>query len=463
MSQAYIISLIRCMHATKLDSVAPVERKTALLTLTSALVLVAAAPFVLAAPADAGPAAPTHAGHRTMSCYEPGRTWERRSPRALGIDDAKLQQVLDWASLHSSATVSVFRHGCLAGQSRVDPVTSQVAIDGWSMTKSVTAMLVGRAVTLGLLDIDKPIGALYPEADAKHAALTPRHLLTMSSGLHANWGRDLMPQPDRVRDALALPFDYKPGTHWQYHQSPVTLLANVVERAVGQDVQDFAQDELFGPLGIRRSAWDWERDRAGHTEGWAHLHMNSRDWARLGQLMLQGGRWRGRQVIAKDYVRKAVSPSRVNGAYGFLFFLNAGGKYVLPDTEGEDKGRGPIVPAAPHDMYLMAGNQEQRVYVIPSRDLVIVRLGNAGSREPDTRASLWTSRSGQLDHEIMRGALRAVTDVPYDDPGEYPGSDLVLPPLDEGIVGDARDTEQTGAGLGAGPSAPPGCSPVGCD
>ena len=410
-----------------------------------------------------GAASPAGAAHRARSCDEPGRTWDRRSPSALGLDGARLQQVLDWASLHSSATVSVFRHGCLAGQSRVDPVTSQLPLDGWSMTKSVTSILVGRAVTLGLLDIDAPIGPLYPEADAEHAALTPRHLLTMSSGLRVSWGRDLMPQPDRVRDALALPFDHEPGSHWDYHQSAVTLLANVVERAVGRDLQDFAHDELFGPLGIRRGGWSWERDRAGHTEGWAHLHMKSRDWARLGQLMLQGGRGRGRQLISADYAREAVAPSPANGAYGFLFLLNAGGSYVLPSVEGEDEGSGPLVPAAPEDMYLMAGNQEQRQWVIPSRDLVIVRMGTAGSREPDTRVSVWTGRGGQLDHELTRGVLRAVTDMPYDDPGEYPGSDLVLPPLDDGIVGDVLDAEQTLAGLGAGADAPPGCTPLGCD
>jgi hypothetical protein len=114
-------------------------------------------------------------------------------------------------------------------------------------------------------------------------------------------------------------------------------------------------------------------------------------------------------------------------------------------------------------MYLMAGNQEQRLWVIPSRDLVIVRMGTAGSREPDTRVSVWTGRGGQLDHELTRGVLRAVTDVPYNDPGEYPGSDLVLPPLDDGIVGDVLDAEQTLAGLGAGADAPPGCTPLGCD
>ena len=98
-------------------------------------------------------------------------------------------------------------------------------------------------------------------------------------------------------------------------------------------------------------------------------------------------------------------------------------------------------------MYLLAGNGEQRVYVIPSRDMVIVRLGERGSSRSDTRASVWTGRGGELDNELVRRVLRSVTDVPYDDPGPYAGSDLYLPPLDEGVVGDAQDVEQATAGV----------------
>jgi CubicO group peptidase (beta-lactamase class C family) len=324
-------------------------------------------------------------------------------------------------------------------------------------------MLVGRAVTLGKFDVDRPIGHLYPEADAAHARITPRQLLTMSSGLQVNWGRDLSPQPDRVHDALSLPFEYKPGKEWQYHQSACTLLANALERAVGKDLQEFAQEELFGPVGIPRDAWKWDRDRAGHTEGWAHLHMENHAWARLGHLMLRGGSWDGKQLISQKYFRQALTPTDINNAYGFLFWLNGGGSYVLPDVEDPDEGSGRIVESGPKDMFLMAGSGEQRVYVIPSRDLVIVRLGERGSREGDTRVSLWTGRGGEVDNELVRRVLLAVTDKGYEDPGAYPGSDVVLPPPDSGIVGDAQDVEQVAAGLGAGPTAPEGCTPLGCE
>lgn len=397
--------------------------------------LAVAASLVQATPAFAG------------SCGYPGESWERRAPDQLALDPARLQEAFDFATTHNSTTVAVYRRGCLAGESRLDALTRDVQFDGWSMTKTVTAMLVGRAVRLRKMRIDRPIGPRYPEADRRHAALRPRHLLTMTSGLHRNWVRELSPQENRVRDALSLPFDHRPGKFWEYGQSPVSLLANTVERSVGMDLQEWAQRELFGPIGIPRSAWSWERDRTGHTEGWAHLHMVNAGWARLGQLLLRGGRWNGRRLISKAYVRKMLKPGKVNNAYGFLVWLNRGGTYTLPNVEGPDTGTGQIVASGPRDMYLMAGSGEQRVFVIPSRDIVIVRLGERGSRDLDTRISVWSGRGGEIDNELVRLVLRSVTDVPYDDPGPYAGSDPYLPPLDDGVVGDALDPEHATAGV----------------
>jgi CubicO group peptidase (beta-lactamase class C family) len=162
-------------------------------------------------------------------------------------------------------------------------------------------------------------------------------------------------------------------------------------------------------------------------------------WARLGQLMLQGGRWNGRQLISKDYVRQALSRVPDNPGYGFLFWLNGGEWWRVPDVEGPDDGVGSVIPAGPPDMFMMVGLGEQRTFIVPSRDLVIVRLGERGSRDTDTRVSLWSGRAGEIDHELVRRVLSAVTDVPYQDPGPYRSAGTILPPLDQGIVGDAQD------------------------
>ena len=390
-------------------------------------------------------------------CATPRDGFEQRAPGRLGLDARKLQSALDWATTHTSTTVAVYRHGCLAMESRLDRLgTRDVQFDGWSMTKSATALLVGRAVTLHRYHPNRPLKALYPEADRAHGRVLPTHLLTMTTGTHRNWVRDLSPQEDRVRDALSLPFDHRPGTHWEYQQSNVSWLLDSVQRSTGsKDVQVWAQRNLFGPLGIRRSWWTWDRDRTGHTEGWAHLKMVNQGWARLGQLMLQNGRWGGRQLIARSWIRKMTTPStRTNNAYGYLTWLNAGGRYVLPNVEGPDEGRGKLIATGPRDMWMFCGSGEQRVWAIPSLGLLIVRLGDRGSREGDTRASVWTGRGGELDNELVRRVLVSVTDVRprYRDPGPYPGSDVFLPPLDDGVVGDAADWQWAASGLGIGPN-----------
>lgn len=417
----------------------------------------------LAALALAAPAGAASKGTGPGGCGDPGAAWQSRAPEALDLSATRLQEALDWANTHTSASVAIYRRGCLAGESRLDAITRDRPMDGWSMTKSVTAMLVGRAYTLGRLRVNQPLRTLYPEADARHGSLKIRHLLTMTAGTHRNWVRDLSPQYDRVRDALSLPFDHTPGTHWEYQQSNVSLLLNAVQRAVGsRDVQDWAQRELFSKIGISRADWKWDRDRSGNTEGWAHLHMTNGAWARVGQLLLRKGRWNGRKILSKTYVKDMVAPGKVNNAYGYLTWLNGGGTFVLPNVEGEDTGVGQLIASGPRDMFLFAGSGEQRTFVIPSRDIVIVRLGERGSREADTRASVWTGRGGELDNELVRRVLRAVTDVPYDDPGPYEGSDPYVGGPDQGIPGDARDPEGAAAGVGAGPQAPQGCNPTGC-
>jgi CubicO group peptidase (beta-lactamase class C family) len=397
----------------------------------------------------------------------PGKSWFKTTPVNVDMDAYKLQDAMDWATQHASLSVLVVRHGCLAGWTRLDRLIAEQPLNGWSMTKSVTSMVVGRAVTMGLFDIDAPLSTWIPEADAEHGKLTARHLLTMGSGLHHNWVREpplvgeLM--PDQVRDALSLPFDHAPGTSWEYAQTPVTLLLHMVERAVKTDIQAWTQENLFGPIGIEPGTWNWERDRAGHTEGWANLHMRPADWARLGYLMLHRGTWNGNRLISAAYHKQATSRISINGAYGLLFWLNGADEYVLPDVYGPDAGRkGPWL-GAPSDTYGMVGFRNQRVWVIPSLDMVIVRLGEPGEIDLDTRNSVWQSQTGMIDHEIPRRILQAVTDVHIADPGPYVIGDPTVPPLNDGIVGDAQDTGDVLAGIGMPGYAPKGCTPVGCD
>ena len=125
------------------------------------------------------------------------------------------------------------------------------------MAKSVTALMFGRAMQLGLIDPEDPVGSLVPEADRAHGRITMRDLLTMTSGLRWNGFRDynVFTMPDRVRDALTLDVARPRGTYFEYAQSPVALLAEAIGRSAGMDAGKFAQDQLMTPLGIKAGTW----------------------------------------------------------------------------------------------------------------------------------------------------------------------------------------------------------------
>ena len=222
----------------------------------------------------------------------PGQPFTVAWPGAVDLDAAVLKQAVDYAAAHNSYSVRVYRHNCLAAKSSLDVLTENVPNNVWSTTKGVVSMLAGRAEKLGKLSLDDPIGKYLPQADAAHAAITIRQLLTQSSGLHFVWTPELLGIPDdEVQYTLDLPFDYERGTHFDYGQTTITLLARVIQEAVGQDLQDFAHEQLFAPIGIERD-WIWMRDRANNTKGWADLYMAPSDLGRLGHVMLNQGRWR---------------------------------------------------------------------------------------------------------------------------------------------------------------------------
>ena len=356
-------------------------------------------------------AAPAHAA---KSCAEPGEQWERATPAEAGLDPAKLQDAIDYATQQESFAVRVYRHGCLVGEDRAAAVNRNATAESWSMAKSVVSLIFGRAMSLGYISPDDPVGSLVPEADDAHGKITLRELLTMSSGLHWNGFRDynIFTMPDRVHDALTLPIDHPPGTYFEYAQSPVALIAEAIGRAVDEDVQSFAQRQLMDPLGIPASAWFWERDQAGHVQGFTGVNMRPDDFARLGDLMRRKGMWKGRRLLAKRYVSESITPSKTNGCYGFLHWLNAGAPCVgVTITErGVEPGRD--FPDLPADEFQFSGLFGQRVTNFPSLGIVFVRTG----QDP----GLLPAGNAEWEHETYVRLLSAVTDQKVEQPGPPP-------------------------------------------
>ena len=223
----------------------------------------------------------------------------------------------------------------------------------------------------------RPVGSLEPQADGPHGRITVRNLLTMTSGLHWNGLRDynIFTQRDRVHDALTLPVDHAPGTFFEYAQSPVSLLADMVGIAARKDVQAFGQQQLLSPLGIPADHWRWDRDATHHVGGFWGVNMRPDDYARLGELLRRGGVWKGRRLLSAEFVHDATSPTPTNGCYGWLIWVNRSAPCIGARVTNRPERQTREFPGAPANVYNFSGLFGQFVTVFPTQGLLIVRLG----------------------------------------------------------------------------------------
>ncbi|WP_227998059.1 serine hydrolase domain-containing protein [Nocardia australiensis] len=377
-----------------------------------------------------------------------GREPQRATPEQVGLDSQHLADALEFASGRNRRNVQVFRHNCLIGEGPTNDQTGNVAWNIWSATKSVVSILAGMAWDRGQLDIDAPIDRYLPPGlgDEAHRSITVGDLLTETSGMKVGVLTEgvtgVIPiDPNSAVQALGVPLDNPPGTVFSYSQRNVDLLSYVIELAIGEPLQDFAQRELFAPLGIDRGDYYWARDRAGHTYGYAHLMIPPNDFAKLGLLVSNEGHWNKQQIVSSAYLQKARQPSPANKCYGYLFWLGPG----CAETAA----------FLPPDVYSMSGMGLQNVFVIPSLDLTVVwtgAFGNVSSHGP----SGVVQNTSELPHEFFRRLFAAFDDTPVPDPGPY-----IEPPL---TLDPSRfvDTNILLAVFGIGPAAYPGCNVFSC-
>lgn len=416
-----------------------------------------------------GQGVPVDTGQAESRCSDPDATYQTAPPESLGLDSAKLQQAIDYWAQHGSDTVKVFRHGCLAGHGKFDSLSDHVPHVIFSHTKTLLALVVGRAQTQGYLNVDDPIGKYLEEGlgTEAHRAITIRQLLNQTSGLHHNWGReccgDFSGIPDHVRNEMSLPFDYKPGTVFQYANHLYTL-PYVVERAVGQDFQAYGHEELFSKLGIPRNHWFWGRDRAGHSDGpgWT-VYWQPIDFPRFGLLMLNDGLWHGQRLIDPGFLREMRTGIEANPGYGFLLWLNGADHFFNANVWGRRQIPGPIISSAPRDMYFSYGFVGQHVFVIPSLDMIVTRTGNIAPDSPeafdDPGNAVIMGRQKKAYYDFFKLLMEAVTDTEIPPPPPYRSGNWTFD-FDVNLWVNPEDNL---AGLSSGPGAPEGCNILGCD
>jgi CubicO group peptidase (beta-lactamase class C family) len=265
----------------------------------------------------------------------------------------------------------------------------------FSGTKSFSCALATVLAEDGTLDLDAPAAKILTEwsGDAKRSKITARQLLSFTSGLGADWWaltRDgLLALPsqrvaDKYAHAVALAATHEPGTHYEYGSQHLMAFGALVRRASGRDPLALLDERVFKPIGLRVAGWNV--DRAGNAMLPYGAWLTAHEWAKFGALVRDRGAWRGRQVLPEARLAECLRGSATFPGYGLTWWLNtpvseeklAGADTPVKRTDGVG---GPLFYAkGADDLVVAAGFHDQRMYVLPSRKLVVVRLGD-GDRD----------------------------------------------------------------------------------
>lgn len=329
----------------------------------------------------AGAASLTGLGARSFAqpdAYWPGASeWETRVPRNVGMDAAAIDNALTYAGDHNSTGVVVLRGGRIIAEKYWNGWTEETVQPIFSSSKSIAAILVGMAIEEGLIKGVTQSASDFVTAwkDTPKAAITVRHMLTMTSGIRVS-AAAVSSDVDAFGETAALPLEHPPGEVWAYNTAIYRMLLHVLEIASRQSIDQFTTRKLSGPLGISRSTWDCSPAPGGRTNcTW--YRSNLRDMSRFGLLVLRGGKWENRQLVSAPYVKDATSTSQtLNESYGYLWWLNGKPSYRLPAAAGSVQ-QGMLWPDCPPDACAALGAQDKKIYVVPSLDLVVARHGPA--------------------------------------------------------------------------------------
>ncbi len=285
------------------------------------------------------------------------------------FDIDKLNKALN-ASFEKGNTRSIIvAYDTLAFTERyADGFTKNSKILGWSMSKSIASAMLGVLSKDGHIDINKPAPIEEWQNDERKN-ITTRSLLNMTSGLH--WVEDygdiseatvmLYERSNHAQFAIDQKADYTPDSIWYYSSGSSNILTEIVKRKINNNEAywQFPYQEIFYKISMFNTLI--EADASGNFVGSSYTYATTRDWARFGLLYLNKGIWFGDTILTPDWVKFTHTEApNSNGDYGAQFWLNKSGR-ELPD--------------APHDIYFADGYQGQRIYIIPSKKLVIVRMG----------------------------------------------------------------------------------------
>ena len=307
-----------------------------------------------------------------------------------GVDAEKLDEAMDAAfaepgpqNPRKTRAVVVVYDGQLIAERYAPGFDLNTPQLGWSMSKSVTNALVGLLVQQGKLDLHRQ--APVPEwqkANDPRQKITLDELLRMSSGLE--FSEEYAPFSDAVymfydsydfaAYAANKPLEAEPDAKFHYSSGAANIIARIIRQTiekVSYNYYEYMYQNLFYKIGMFSMVL--EPDPSGTFVGSSYTFATPRDWARFGLLYLQDGVWNGERILPEGWVKYTTTPTprAPRGEYGALFWLNAGSP-----SDASDR----MMPSVPADTFYARGFQEQRVFIVPSKRLVLVRFGATSDR-----------------------------------------------------------------------------------
>jgi CubicO group peptidase (beta-lactamase class C family) len=314
--------------------------------------------------------------------YWPTEGWRTCRPEEVGMNSEKLVKVYEYAANLDINTqgIAVIRKGYIVGEAYFNDFKMDSRHESFSIAKSFSSALIGIAIDKGFIEsVEERLAEFYPEWQTPSTSeskkqMTIKDLLTMRSGLQ--WNEDdyykdrsqndvyimIDSAPDYIQYVLNKPVIHEPGTHWYYSSGDSILLSGIIEKSTGMTAYEFASQYIFRPMGLTEIIW--LADPAGHTITAWGIQGTVREFAKFGYLYLKKGRWEDLQVVPKDWIEESSQPvSEEIEKYGYQWWR-------LPVLKGYEETK------IPRDILIAWGIFTQQIFIIPTKDLLVVRLGH---------------------------------------------------------------------------------------
>lgn len=305
--------------------------------------------------------------------FPPAHTekWENISPEEIGWNTQRIQDLNAFLTTQNTKAFIILKNGKIVIEQYYNGFTKNDSHPWYSAGKTLTSFLIGIAHQENLIDTDAPSSSYLQNgwsslSPSEENMITVKNHLTMTTGLNYNITNTFCTDPE------CLTYSNPSGSFWYYHNAPYTLLSEMISEVYILGFDKYFEERIKSKIGMDG---DWL------TLGYNKLYYSTaRSMARFGLLNLNKGVWDNIDILQNQayFDEMTTSSQNLNPSYGYLWWLNGKTSFRLPGSEMEFSGK--LIPNAPDDLIAGLGKDDQKLYIIPSENLVVIRLGDAADQ-----------------------------------------------------------------------------------